>query len=81
MEQQHYFYPKAWDSICRLKNERSPSFKFFHNISKAFLVKLTWKLTMAIEEFWVKCFRRKYVKNLNFLNMEDVLGSWAYVGV
>ena len=49
VDQQHYFGPKAWESMCKPKIDKGKGFKLFHNLNKALLAKLTWK------QLWVQC--------------------------
>ena len=69
------------EALCSPKNEGGLGFKLFQNIDIAFLEKLTWKMAATKNDFQVSCFHSKYIKNSNFLNMDDILGSWAWRGI
>ena len=49
----------------QLKCEGGLSFKLFNNINKAFLTKLTWKISTKRDALWLQCLCGRHVKHMD----------------
>ena len=69
---------KSWDSICAHKNVEGLGIKKTADMNKALVAKMNWDVVNNSNKMWVMAFKKKYVRNKNFIKMPIPKGaSWA----
>ena len=77
-ENKHECCLKRWNSICTPKDVGGLGIKKTADMNKALVAKMTWDVAKGVNKMWVNIFRKKYVRNRNFMKMPTPRGaSWA----
>lgn len=70
-----YLALKAWDDICKHKNQRGLGFRRFNDYNLALLSKLAWKLGSGKDFLWSRVMRAKYLKEQTFFEHKVPRGA------
>lgn len=77
-ENKHGYCLKSWNSICTPKDVGGLGIKKMADMNKALVEKMTRDVVKGVNKMWVNIFRKKYVRNRNFMKMPTSRGgSWA----
>ena len=81
-ENKHECCLKSRNSICTPKDVGGLGIKKTADMNKALVAKMTWDVAKGVNKMWVNIFKKKYVRNRNFMKMPTPRGaSWAYQSI
>lgn len=79
LEKSHYFTPKLWKSICKLKSSGGLGLRLTYDFNKALISKIGWQMINGGDATWKKMLTDKYLRSSSFFaTSPKTTDSWIW---
>lgn len=70
LENPRGYYPKAWTTVCKLKDMGGLGFMNMELFNSSMITKIGWRLEQDKDSLWYQLMDAKYLLGRNVLNMD-----------